>query len=996
MSDPDYALSRRQLRRARVQSALNMPRQGVNRRLNRDRLLELLALERLDLELSFSRLSEDQVETIVSIALAEVPDDPTDASFVLLECLNLLVRDGQFARMRILANRLRRSAQNAAEGRPYLELSLTTIALTLEGSTSRAMSEMQRGLQPDTAAAPPPGGRANPLDLAVAAAIRTALLDNETVFALRARDLATRLGDGLSVALLDIALVWTAARTAADPLENLQLADSTFQEMSLSTYVQQRGIEVLFPSQISAVRGGLTTDDELTVSLPTSSGKTLLAEFKIAATLQRHPEASVIYVAPYRLLSRQVARTFERYLSRLGHTVQDLGSGYEVDSPSRFGNVLVCTPERLDALIRQSARDSATALALERCRLVVFDEMHLIGRSGRGPRFELLLTRLKMRFPTVGFLALSAASQGVDEVAEWLTEGRLARGGRRPTGTIELAWRTSGKLVQRVDRQKATEVAELPRTKKPLDDAALLITRLTSEYRPVLAVCTQRAYAEGLATRLVDGDPVGNRVWIDSLDRGQIELLNAAVELVGSVMGTKHPLTACLRNGIGFHHAGVPALVLGLIEQLASNGVLRAVAATTTVAEGADLPFRAVVIPHLNFQGASRKLERDLYLNIIGRAGRVNVSMEGVVFILDSDADSLKAHISGALWTTAEVGRVRGQLTSITSEPRTPEESSWYGEFESQVMGWLGDGDSYHANQAVLLAQSTFTYQTGSVPERRYVEQLTQGVLSSLERDGFAVAASPYRLTERGERARLTGLNGRSVIRLEEALSQSRDGWLPSFVGSPEISMVQREQVARMIFESTETLATSLWLRRDRKSEGARSAYLEQYANREADEHLDSEVFWAEVEAMALWLGGASYKQIADSMPTFGGSGLFGSAEESSRVSDVAEYVSRVGYPGGWTWAATQLLARHLYDLRLPSWIASAVEFGAATETGVALMKLGSLSRPGAIRIAEALGPVWETAAERLMQDDSLDDSLTTVDRGRLTNLRAVVRRSLT
>ncbi|MBT9273559.1 DEAD/DEAH box helicase [Phycicoccus sp. MAQZ13P-2] len=971
-----------------MQSAINTPLQGVNRRANRDRLLELLAIERLDPALTFGRLGEDQVETIVSVALADVTDDPQDTAFVLLECLTLLVRDGQFARMRILANRLRGVAHHAAGRRYYLELGFLSVALMLEGNSVRALNELRRGLDSKTRSAPSSDKTSHPLDLAVSGSIKMAFIDGDISFARRARDLATRMGDGLSVALLDCALIWHEARTAADPLTNLQLADPVFEEPALAAYVQARGIEVLFPSQISAVRNGLTTDQELTISLPTSSGKTLLAEFKVAATLQRYPESTVIYVAPYRLLSRQVARAFSKYLSRLGHSVQDLGSGYEVDSPSRFGNVLVCTPERLDALIRQAANDAQTSNVLARCRLLVFDEMHLIGRAGRGPRFEMLLTRLKMRFPDVRFLALSAASQGVDEVADWLTSGRLVRGGRRPTGTIEVAWRTSGKLVQRVDRQKATEVAELRRSKRPLDDAALLIARLTSEYRPVLAVCTQRAYAESLATKLVDDDPIGNRVWVESLDRGQSDLLEAAVELVGSVLGPRHPLTICLRHGVGFHHAGVPALVLGLIEQLAREKVLRAVAATTTVAEGADLPFRAVVIPHLNFQSASRKLDRDLYLNIIGRAGRVNVSMEGVVFILDSDAQSLRSHISGALWTTAEVGRVRGQLSGISASPSNPDETSWYGEFESQVMGWLGDGDSYYANQASLLAEGTFTYQTGSPSEKRYIESLTEGVLESLEQRGFARAASPYRLTERGERARLTGLNADSVVRLEEALIASHDGWLPSLLGATELSAEQREQVSRMIFESTETMASSLWLRREKKTDGAKAAYLEEYASQHADEHLESDTFWSEVSAMGMWIGGYSYLEIAESMPTFGGSGLFGSAVESSRVSDVAEYVSKIGYPGSWTWSAVQLLSRQIHDLVLPAWISSAVEFGAPTETAVMLMRLGAMSRPGAITLSGQLGSDWQDAADRLVQGDFDTEWLTSVDEGRLETLR--------
>ncbi len=971
-----------------------MPRQGVNPRAHRDRLLELLALKRVDGERAFGTLAEDQVETIVSIALADIPDEPEDRVFVLLECLSLLICDGQFARVKVLAARLNAGARGLLQERPYLRLSVTALSQVLSGNLTPAISDLERSLGPDAPASASKLAVTTRRDLAVAGALRAAIVDGDILFATRARDLLVRLGDdGLGIAVLETAIAWHDARMAANPLTVLQEADPTFQSKALSNYVERREVNVLFPSQITAIRGGLTTDKNLTVSLPTSSGKTLLAEFKIAATLERHPDATVVYVAPYRLLARQVTRSFQRYLEpRLGHSIHDLGSGYDMDTPDAFGNILVCTPERLDALMRKASTDEKSADVLTRCRLLVFDEMHLIGRSGRGPRFELLLTRLRLRFSEMQILALSAASQGVDDVAAWLTRGEVVRSGRRPTGTIEVAWETDGTFVQRVDRHAPTPVAELERSTKPIADAVVLISRLSSEYRPVLAVCTQRAYAETIATSLVETDPIGNRIWLDALPAGAAEQLADAVEVVAAMMGPHHPLTHCLRNGVGFHHAGVPSMVLGLIEDLAAQRILRAVAATTTVAEGADLPFRAVVIPHLNFQGGTGKLERDLYLNLIGRAGRANVAMEGVVFILGSSAATLRSHIRGTLWTTAQTGRVRGQLGTITTAPRSAEETTWFGEYESQVMGWLGDGDSYYADQADRLASATFTFQTGTAQQQRHVQHLTESVLESLEDGGFAVAASPFRLTDKGKRARLTGLSTGSVTRVEAAIEAGSTGWLPSLVDAVELTPEQAAQLARTVYESTETMAHSLWLRRERKTELARSAYLAGYARRAAAEHADSGVFWAEVNALAMWIGGAPFDEIADAMPTFGHQGLFGSSNRASRVSDVAEYVSRIGYPGSWTWSAAQTLAKELHNISLPAWIAGAVEHGAPDETAVTLMRSGRLSRPGALALARELGPSWEVATEVLQEDDTHDAGLSEVDQDRLAQLRFLIR----
>lgn len=990
-----YNSARTNLRRARIQSALNMGRQGVIPRTHRDRLLEPLAFRILEDDISFGDLSENTVENVVAIALADIQDSVDDRIFILLECLTLLIRDGEFARVALLARRLETALKTADPGRPFLNLALYALASSLQGHHGKAVSDLVRNLRPDVDA--PTYGEIDPRpDLLLAAALRNLLSSDGSSRASEARDLFMRRGDGLAVAVIECALAWHGARSNASPHAVLAAADDTYQIGNLERYVRHRGIDVLFPAQIAAIREGLTTDRQMTVSLPTSSGKTLLAEFKIVATLARYPESTAIYVAPYRLLARQVARSFESNLAKLGHVVQDLGSGFETDAPGRFGNILIATPERLDALFRAAADDPECADVFNRCRLLVFDEMHLIGREGRGPRFELLLTRLRSRLPDINFLALSAASQGVDEVAEWLTDGNLVRGGRRPTGTIEVVWRTSGQISQRSDRTRPIKVAELPRkTKKPMEDAAFLVSRLTTEYHPVLIICTKRSSAESIAEKIADDDPVGCRIWIEQLTASKLESLTSVIAVVSEMMGPAHPLTRCLQNGVGFHHAGVPTVILGLIEELAADRTLKVLCATTTVAEGADLPFRTVIIPHLNFPGASGKLERDLYLNIIGRAGRVGVAMEGIVFILDSDARTLTNHVATSLWTTAEVGRVRGQLPGITPHPADPDEFNWYGEFESQVMAWLGDGDSYHANQAERLASRTFSFVSGNSLERRSLVDLTRSVLVSLEERGLAVAGSPLRLTDRGARARLTGLSADSARKLETAVADGVLGWLPELQGAVEVTQSQADQIARMIFESPEALTNSLWLKREFKHDRDKARYLVDFARTDVERHLDSEIFWHEVHALSLWIRGESLDAIAESMPTFGRTGLFGSSDPSRRVSDVAEYVSRIGYPGSWTWSAAQSLAAGAHDLELPTWISGAVEHGAYTETAVYLMRAARVSRPGALRLAKLLGPSWQEATEILREDDpELTSDLTDRDQDRVYELQVLLEGS--
>ncbi len=86
--------------------------------------------------------------------------------------------------------------------------------------------------------------------------------------------------------------------------------------------------------------------------------------------------------------------------------------------------------------------------------------------------------------------------------------------------------------------------------------------------------------------------------------------------------------------------------------------------------------------------------------------------------------------------------------------------------------------------------------------------------------------------------------------------------------------------------------------------------------------------------ASALWIAGESLATIADTIADLRENRpLRAAVKKSSRVSDVAEYVARIGYPGSWTWTAAHTLAREVHGLSSPTSISAALEKGVPNET---------------------------------------------------------------
>ena len=104
----------------------------------------------------------------------------------------------------------------------------------------------------------------------------------------------------------------------------------------------------LWPSQLEAARRSIDPTDDLVIALPTSAGKTRIAELCI---LRAHADRKrVVSVTPLRALSAQVERVLARTFAPLGASVTSLygaiGASSVDDKTLADADVVVATPEK--------------------------------------------------------------------------------------------------------------------------------------------------------------------------------------------------------------------------------------------------------------------------------------------------------------------------------------------------------------------------------------------------------------------------------------------------------------------------------------------------------------------------------------------------------------------------------------------------------------------------------------------------------------------------
>lgn len=173
---------------------------------------------------------------------------------------------------------------------------------------------------------------------------------------------------------------------------------------------------VFNPAQ-SAVIPHIAEDTNITVTFPTATGKTAIAEAAIGYHLVSDQEGLCVYVSPFRSLSMQKHEDWKEHKSFVEYN-SILCSSDNVVKPEDFidKRLILFTLEAFDSKVRSLKHRKW----LSTVKLVVIDEAHLIGQQGRGDKIEVALMRFTEINPSARIVLLSATMPNVKQLSNWL------------------------------------------------------------------------------------------------------------------------------------------------------------------------------------------------------------------------------------------------------------------------------------------------------------------------------------------------------------------------------------------------------------------------------------------------------------------------------------------------------------------------------------------------------------------------------------------------
>ena len=326
----------------------------------------------------------------------------------------------------------------------------------------------------------------------------------------------------------------------------------------------------------------------------------------------------------------------------------------------RERDIVVATPEKLDFALRNDAS------LLDNVGLLVFDEGHMIGPGEREVRYEVQIQRLLRRGDAdqrriVCLSAILPDGDQMEDFAAWLRRDR-------PGGPIQHDWRPTrlrfGEVIwnartARLNLRVGDERPFVPRfltgtapphfvpPKRrrtrlfPDDQQELSLAtawQLVGDGQTVLIYCPERRSVEPFAKIIVE---LHERGALRSLLVADPAVLQTAIALGEEWLGAGSGLLKCLRLGVALHHGALPTAYRKEIERLLREGVLKVTISSPTLAQGLNLSATAIVMHSLYRHGEKIKVSE--FKNIIGRAGRAYVDVEGLVlFPIFADADNEK------------------------------------------------------------------------------------------------------------------------------------------------------------------------------------------------------------------------------------------------------------------------------------------------------------------------------------------------------------------
>jgi len=471
----------------------------------------------------------------------------------------------------------------------------------------------------------------------------------------------------------------------------------------LPDHLRDDGIEELYPPQAEAVEAGVTEGENLVASIPTASGKTLIAELAMLSSVARGGKA--LYIVPLRALASEKQADFEEF-EQYGLDIGVSTGNYESEGGWLADkDIVVATSEKVDSLVRNDAP------WIEDLTCVVTDEVHLVDDGERGPTLEVTLAKLRRLNPDLQTVALSATIGNAEALATWLD-----------AGLVDSDWRPID-LQKGVHYGQALHLEDGSQQRLSVQNnekqTAAIVRDTLEDDGSTLVFVNSRRNAEAAAGRLANTV----RPHLTAEERDQLADIAEEIRDVSDTE-TSDDLADAVADGAAFHHAGLSRGHRELVEDAFRDRLVKVVCATPTLAAGVNTPSRRVVVRDWRrYDGSAGGMAPLSVLEVhqmMGRAGRPGLDPYGEAVLIASSHDEVDELFERYVWADPEPVR-----SKLAAEPA----------LRTHILATVASG--FARSRSGLLEFLEQTLYASQTDDSGQLERVVDDVLTYLQRNDF-------------------------------------------------------------------------------------------------------------------------------------------------------------------------------------------------------------------------------------------------------------------
>lgn len=372
----------------------------------------------------------------------------------------------------------------------------------------------------------------------------------------------------------------------------------------------------------------------LSVSAPTSVGKSFILETWIHEYLLRNKNNVVVYLVPTRALISEVEAELIAKLRPMGGEVNVTSLPLQRAYVDGKSNVFVFTQERFHIFLNSFATPP-------KVDVLVVDEAHKVGDGHRGVFLQQVIEMTSTLNPEVRVIFASPFTSNPETLLEDGPSGKVGSiTNSNVTVNQNLIWAT-----QKPRRPKEWEAAMC------FDDEIVKLGDFSldnsptpeSKRLPFVAIALSQGkpgnivYVNGAA----DAEKTAQQIYDCLKDRESIDPeLAALIELCEKTIHKRFLLNRVLKRGVAFHYGNMPLLVKSEIEKLFSANKISYLICTSTLVEGVNMSCKNIFMRGPR-KGKGTPMAQDDFWNLAGRAGRWGKEFQGNVICVDADNANL-------------------------------------------------------------------------------------------------------------------------------------------------------------------------------------------------------------------------------------------------------------------------------------------------------------------------------------------------------------------